>query len=142
MGMKIDYGILDRPIDTTKEPRPKRETHPALSDAGLASEQARWDRFEQERKNRQAAEERFRTQREEREAATEAERQAVRDQAEKTQLDALTAELREGFFSVPGATEEAFKSALPALLDERRRQAALSRERLIRSPISGRQILG
>jgi len=63
-----------------------------------------------------------------REAELEAaqERQATDRQArDQAKVDAMTAELRRGYFAVPGATEDGFHAALPELLEARRREAAL-----------------
>jgi hypothetical protein len=45
---------------------------------------------------------------------------------EERRLAGLTATLRRGYFSQPGATEEGFQAALPELLEARRREAALT----------------
>lgn len=42
------------------------------------------------------------------------------------QLKELTSKLRAGYFTVPGATEEAFQQALPGLLERLRIEAAIS----------------
>jgi hypothetical protein len=41
-------------------------------------------------------------------------------------LAAPTAELRRGYFAVPGATEDGFHAGLPELLEQRRRAVALT----------------
>lgn len=48
-------------------------------------------------------------------------------------LDATTQRLRDRYFSVPGGTEEGFQKALPDLLEETRRRAALSEDDQVRA---------
>lgn len=65
---------------------------------------------------------------EEQRARAEVSRQA-RDVIETAKL---TTELRAGYFTAPGATEENFNAALPKLLEERRHTAALTKHDQLR----------
>ena len=117
---------------TARFPRPSAETYEG-SPAGLAFAQTEWDVAEELRQRVAAARERMNAERAEREAPQVAARQREQEAAERAQRErqerqeaALVAELRSGYFSVPGASEEGFTRDLPSLLDERRRRAALA----------------
>ncbi len=70
-------------------------------------------------------------------AARDAEYAAVRQVA----TDSLTAELRRSYLSQPGTSEASFEQALPVMLEQRARDAALSGTRAVQSPLSAREIL-
>jgi hypothetical protein len=56
---------------------------------------------------------------------------------EQARVDVLTADLRRGYFAVPGVTEEGFQEALPQFLEARRRDAALRDEDPVRAAQAG-----
>lgn len=116
---------------SAEHPRPTERTHPY---ADLPKLQAEWDKDDE---NRRFVEERNA---ESRRAQAEKAEAAKRARAEAA-LEAATAELRAGYFSAPGATEEAFRADLPDLLAERRRQAALAGPVALTSPIDRRQMV-
>jgi len=109
----------------TRYPRPKEgDVHPTA----LEARQQQWDESKAKhgtiaRRSAEIVAEREATFKESQERQA-AERQA-RDQAK---VDAMTMELRRGYFAVPGATEDGFQAALPELLEQRRRQAAMTGE--------------
>ncbi len=124
---------------TAKFPRPSAESHEG-STAGLEFAQREWDDAEDLRQRLAAARQRMQA-----EAATREDPRAVARQREQDALERarqerrehqeaqLVAELRAGYFSIAGATEEGFTRDLPGLvrdlpglLDERRRRAALA----------------
>ena len=76
--------------------------------------------------------------------AREAEAQAVKDAEfaakRAKELEEVTADLRRRYLASPGATAEGFEKALPELLEQRARAAALADEEPIKSPLSARQI--
>ena len=72
-----------------------------------------------------------------RQVARDAEYAAVRQAA----TDALTAELKRSYLSQPGTSEASFEQALPVMLEQRARDAALSGNRAVQSPLSAREIL-
>lgn len=83
-------------------------------------------------RNRRASDERIRKLKAD-EAARVAEADKERD---VQQTERLTAELRVGYFSAPGATEDGFRAALPGLLEDRRRDAATSQSDGMRRQIA------
>ncbi len=101
------------------------------------------ERLEQEaaqmRRIRREAGERIAAARAEKEAAAadEAERRAEARQArDAAALAAVTRELKSGYMAEPGSTEEGFKKALPDLLEQRRRTAALEGDQAARAAFS------
>lgn len=91
------------------------------SEHDLETAQAAWDdgdRFVATRREVAA-------ERQEREDAEQRERDADRARDDAARLAALVAELRQGYFSAPGASEAGFETALPDLLERRRIEAAL-----------------
>ena len=109
-------------------PRPTRLTRPNWSDEVLHNGQEEWDEADRIYRNLLALDAANAKRQADELAAhqkQEAERQAEQDAA---RLETLTADLRRGYFSIPGATEEGFTKALPDLLEQQRRDAARSTE--------------
>jgi hypothetical protein len=117
-----EYTITTSSNWVEQVPRPKEgDCHPTA----LARRQEQWDtahaRHEKmaQRAAEIAAEREAKLRESQERQATE---RRARDQAK---VAAMTAELRRGYFAVPGATEDAFQAALPDLMEARRREAAM-----------------
>ncbi len=141
------YGVIDQeraPSDVLRDwswsaylwDRPTAKHYSGLENA-LGSDQEAWDMAQKFVSGRLE----FRAARQQREADEQRPRDAEAAKRGAEELDALTERLRQGYFRIPGTTEEMFQRALPNLLERHRFDAALEPPVAIRSPLSARDIL-
>lgn len=107
------------------------------NESELPAAQASWDASERFVKESNAR----RAEREAGKREIEARRQAEADAVKQAETAALTEQLRRAYLAQPGSTPEGFEKALPGLLEQRIRDAALASIGAVQSPITARDIL-